>query len=142
VEWNAGIRREMEALQGIAALLLSLAGLAEIAAGRSFPVRWLVLTGLWHAQDVTRHCFVGPACAVAAGHGSSTWQANGHGHEPADAFSLAALLRALALVVRNIAARLGWRSAGQASDESRRDGSHGRLVERLCRSANARLDTS
>jgi len=92
VDCNVGIRREMEALQGIVALLLSLAGLAERAAGRSFVVRWLVLSGLRHADGVARACFVGPSSVAR------------HGHEPADAMNLAVSLRALALVVRNIAA--------------------------------------
>jgi len=39
-------------LRGIIALLFSLASLAEIAAGRSFPVRWLVLAILRHAEGV------------------------------------------------------------------------------------------
>ncbi|MFN3549932.1 MAG: hypothetical protein ACK4U0_20810 [Mesorhizobium sp.] len=41
-------------LRRIIALLVSLAGLAERAAGRSLPVRWLVLAFLRHAEAAAR----------------------------------------------------------------------------------------
>jgi len=41
-------------LQGIAATLLALALLAERSAGRSFPVRFIVLAILWRAEAVAR----------------------------------------------------------------------------------------
>jgi len=99
VDGNARVGREMERLMYIITLLLSLAGLAETTAGRCFPIRFLVLSGLRYAHHVARDCFVGPLSA------------DRHGHEPTDAIDLAASFRALALVVQNIAARLSLRSA-------------------------------
>jgi len=104
VDGKAATGKEREALGSIITLLLSLADLAERAAGRSFLVRFLVLSGLRHAHHVARDCFVGPSCVGAR-----------RGHEAADAFDLAASFRALALVVRNLAARLLWRSAAASA---------------------------
>jgi len=134
VNRRAGTGKEMEALRSIVALLLALAGLAEGAAGRSFPVRWLVLSYLRHAQNVARNCFVGPSSISVP-----------CGHEPVDAIDLAASFRALALVVRNIAARLNWRSAAEASGEISDDASRQRLIKSLFRAtfpALRPLDTS
>jgi len=99
VNGKAETRRDREALRCIIALLLSLAGLAERAAERSFFIRFLVLSGLRHAHHVARDCFVGPSCTADIT----------YGHEPADAIGLAASFRALALVVGNIAALTGLR---------------------------------
>jgi len=134
VDYNAGTKREMEALQCIVALLLALAGLAERAAGRSFLVRWLIMSYLRHAQNISRDCFVGPSSIAVS-----------CGHMPADAIDLAASFRALALVVRNIAARLSWQSAARASDMISRDGTHQRPFKSLCGAgflALGALDTS
>lgn len=46
--------RNDRTLGRIAAVLLSLAVLAERAGGRCFPVRWLVLSILWRAEAVVR----------------------------------------------------------------------------------------
>lgn len=53
------------------------------------------LASLWQADDVARHCFAGQGQFSPASGGS----------EPQDALALAASLRALALIVQNIAAR-------------------------------------
>jgi len=47
-------RRDHQTLSRIAAMLLALAVLAERAGSRSFPVRWFVLSILWHAEAVAR----------------------------------------------------------------------------------------
>jgi len=122
VNGNAGTGREREALMHIVALLVALAGLAERAAGRCFLVRWLVMSYLRHAQNVARDCFVGPSSIAVR-----------CGNEPADAIVLASSFRAFALVVRNMAARLGFRSAAEASDQASGDGSHPRRFRSLWR---------
>lgn len=90
-------------LNGIVLLLLALAGLADRAAGRSRPVRWLVLWSLWHAHDVAPDFVAGSAWSVAGR--SPALATVGHGDDPADAMNLAASLRALARIVRTMAAR-------------------------------------
>jgi len=49
-----GALQERGTLQGIARTLLALAQLAERAAGRSFPVRFLVLAILYRAEAIAR----------------------------------------------------------------------------------------
>jgi len=107
---NARIEMELVTLDRIVALLLSLAGLARLAAGRSAPIRWLAL---W---------FLGQACAAAGDYVIRPDNAAGRrwspalmmaGHDPdfRDAMNLALWLRALAHMVRNIAMRLRRLSA-------------------------------
>jgi hypothetical protein len=99
---KAGTGTDM--LKRIIALLFALADLAERAAGRSRPVRWLVLGILRHA-DTTARRFVARCPSNPAG--AQCLQATlGRGHAPDDAFNLAASLRALARIVRIIAAHL------------------------------------
>jgi hypothetical protein len=98
--------REREVLNGIAALLLALAALAESAAGRSLPVRWVVLWYLRLALTVA-----GDFIACSASHaGGRFWSpalaATPQGADPAAAFHLAASLRALAVIVRDMAERV------------------------------------
>ena len=57
-------RREERRLERIVALLVALAALAEAAAGRSFPVRWLVLLYLRRAEGVA-HDFVAASAGLA-----------------------------------------------------------------------------
>jgi hypothetical protein len=101
--------RNDRTLRRITALLVSLAVLAERAAYRAVPVRWLVLCLLRHAEAVVRDHVAETtgwdwsdlACAFGfdsdadagfdAGHGS--------GNGPADALALAWRLRMLAAVL-------------------------------------------
>lgn len=82
----------MRTLERMVSMLVALAVLAERAADRSFPVRWLVLSLLRRADQV--------ACAFVA-HAvpfddAFVADAGGIGNEPADAILLGARLRALA----------------------------------------------
>ncbi len=58
-----GALQDRGALRGIAATLLAMALLAERAAGRSFPVSFLVLSILWRAEAIAR-AFVAAAIEV------------------------------------------------------------------------------
>jgi len=91
-------------LRRIVALFVSLAVLAERAAGRSFPVRFLVLCFLRRAEIVATGY-------VLEGHGvppSACVENAAAGNDPADALLLAARFRALAAALV-----LGWWSASQ-----------------------------
>jgi hypothetical protein len=108
----------MEALNSIIALLLGLAVLAERAAGRSLPVRWLVLWRIWQAEAVVRDFVANSASGAAGSYSSPVLATARYGADPADAMHLAASLRSLALIVRNIAAhtfRLSLLRHGRAS---------------------------
>ena len=91
MQWKQAIEEERAVIGRIVALLVALAGLAELAAGRSAVVRGFVLWLLRHAEAVARDFVEGgedaPLVALPmlpAGNG------------PADALRLAASLRALA----------------------------------------------
>ncbi|MFN3547694.1 MAG: hypothetical protein ACK4U0_09410 [Mesorhizobium sp.] len=112
-------------LRRIIATLVALAVLAERAAYRSLPVRWLVLCLLRHAEAVTRKhiaettgwdwpdleqafgidadCNLDPGFDTDHGAGFDTGQGAGvvvgSGNGPADALALAWRLRALAAVL-------------------------------------------
>lgn len=58
MDWNATDGRYHEALRRLAVVLLVLAGLAERAAGRPWPVRWFVLTLLCRAESLACGCAV------------------------------------------------------------------------------------
>jgi hypothetical protein len=122
MNWKAEKGREQDTLKRIIALLFALAVLAERAAGRSRPVRWLVLWILRHAETVVREFVTGSPLKAAGSRRSPASTAVRHGHDPADAMTLAASLRSLALLVRTIAAQLRRLSFLQlAADE----GDHG-----------------
>ena len=52
MEGNLAINRDVEMLKRILALFLSLAGLADRACGRSWPVRWLVIWALRRSETI------------------------------------------------------------------------------------------
>jgi hypothetical protein len=89
-------------LEGIAALLLSLAGLAEHAATRSAPVRFIVLWLLRRAEEVAAE-FVGARPSVCVWAGQDPCAPDETGHGPAEALALALSLRLLALAVQAMA---------------------------------------
>jgi hypothetical protein len=103
---KAETRREREELNGIAARLLALAGLAESAAGRSLPVRWVVLWYLRLALTVAGDFIAGSASHAGGRFWSPALAATPQGADPAAAFHLAASLRALAVIVRDMAGRV------------------------------------
>jgi hypothetical protein len=139
--------RQEDTLKRIIALLLALAGLADRAATRSYPVRCLVLWFLWHGESVARDFVAGSISSAAVR--PSTVAAVRHGHEPADAITLAASLRALALLVRNMAALL-WRQSFERPGHAWNRVSNGRLpshgfIQQLLKAAfplAERCDTS
>jgi hypothetical protein len=105
MDWNAHIGRDLKALDGIAAILLALAGLAERAAGAPLPVRWLVLWFLRQAEGVATEFVAASAEDMAR----VTWRSDrttAHGSRPTDAIHLALSLSRLACAVSVLAARL------------------------------------
>jgi hypothetical protein len=89
MDWKQAIEEERAALMRLVALLVALAGLAELAAGRSPVVRCFVLWILRRAETAARE-FVG------AGERVASMPVGPAGSRPADAMRLAASLRALA----------------------------------------------
>ncbi len=83
----------------IVTLLLALADLADIAAVRSFPVRWLVLWALWQADTIVREHIAesAPDPSGRCWQPALPWLRHGTGR--ADAREFAASLRALARIV-------------------------------------------
>jgi hypothetical protein len=82
-------------LEPIVALLVALAAQAERAAGRSFPVRWLVLAILRRGEMAAR----GYLAEVTRCEWSWFEDPAEHRNDPADAILLAARLRMLAAVL-------------------------------------------
>jgi len=100
--------RNERMLLKIAALLLSLSLVAERAAGRSFPVRYLVLAVLRRAEAIAR-AFVVRETQIDWPEPVETPEFHGH---PADAASLALGLRMLALILADVV-EAGCVSAGE-----------------------------
>ncbi|MEO3998602.1 hypothetical protein [Mesorhizobium sp. CAU 1732] len=90
MDWKRGMDEERAALGRIVAMLCALAGLAELAAGRSPIVRGLVLLFLRQAEAVARDVVVGPDMPAAS------MPIGPVGAGPGDAVRLAISLRALA----------------------------------------------
>lgn len=104
--WKGKTGRDERVFCSIVAQLLALADLGEGAAHRSPWVRFCVLWSLCQADAIVREFVAG-----------STWNPGGrlwspalpmvrYGTEPADAFALAASLRALALIVEAMAEQI------------------------------------
>lgn len=98
-------RKGRDRLERIAALLLSLAGLAERAAIRSAPVRFIVLWILRQAETVAADFVADTTPGMPIWDGQSSPDCSGH--TPADALALALSLRLLALAVQAMAADAG-----------------------------------
>ena len=96
---NGRARKGRDRLERIAALLLSLAGLAERAAARSAPVRFIVLWLLRQAETVAAD-FVGIEWNATFWDDPSGFAPDHFGYGPADALALALSLRLLAVVVQ------------------------------------------
>lgn len=142
---------ERSVLDRIVLTLLSLADLAEQAAGRSASVRLAVLTLLWQADAAVRDYIATPAWHEAGRQWSPAVPVVRYGSDPSDAFALAASLRALALIICNMAAqirRLARVQFDQASGGSHdSDPTHGlnaifRRLRKAAVSPIERLDTS
>lgn len=93
MDWRLALEAERAAMQRIVALLFALADLAERAAGRSRPVRRLVLWILLPAEAVARELVTGPGMLPPLRRA---------GASPADALRLAASLRSLAAAFRDM----------------------------------------
>ena len=92
--WRRTIEQDRTALKRVVALLLALADLAELAAGRPFHIRTFVCWLLRYAE-------VAAGKLVQGGHDTALPSTPGHAPEsgPADAIRLAARLRALAMQI-------------------------------------------
>ncbi|MFH1794896.1 MAG: hypothetical protein ABIK36_16965 [Pseudomonadota bacterium] len=107
MSWKAKTGREQKVLVSIVSTLLALADLAERAAGRSPWVRWCVLWAAWQADLIARDYVAGSTWNEAGRHWSPVLPMVRYGTHPADALDIAASLRALAQMVRTLAAKLG-----------------------------------
>ena len=99
---NGRTDRETRRLDRTVYFLVALAGLAERAAFRSWPIRWLVLCILRHADAVTRD-FIALSDPEAGPHLAAAMPPTS-GHTAQDALHLAASLRWLAEILRVMAA--------------------------------------
>ncbi len=99
-----GVLRDRGRLRGIALTLLALALLAERAAGRSFPVRFLVLAILCRAETIARAFVARAILADCPGLPCPDWP---YPDEPPAMRYGAADLERLALRLRMLAAVLG-----------------------------------
>ena len=133
--WRAKAGRKQEVLARVVARLISLAGLAERAAGRSPWVRWQVLWALWHADAEVRD-YLADAGRNGAGRFWPPLPILRYGTAPADAIDLAASLRALALIVKAMGAQLG-RLAFLLFDRTSDDGDPSHLAGLMQRLATA-----
>ncbi len=93
-------------LDRIVMLLLSLANLAEQAAGRSYSVRSAALAYLWVADAEVRDYIVGRICHEPGRLWSPATPMVRYGTDPADALALAVSLRAFAIIILNMAPRI------------------------------------
>lgn len=118
--WNARGRKKWDILDGIAMMLLSLAHLAERAAGASHHARRRVLWRLQDADAIVRDFVSDSAWELAGGHWTPAVPEIDYGFEPDDAMVLASSLRALALAVLAIAQLRRWMNPPEADS-----GNHG-----------------
>jgi hypothetical protein len=112
MDWKGAIEQERAALMRIVTLLLALAGLAELAAGRSPAVRGFVLWVLRRAEAVAREFVAG---------GPDAPSMPPAGCRPADAMRLSASLRRLARQLKRQIkrqARLMLGGAGSAGTQA------------------------
>jgi hypothetical protein len=124
MDWNAQIGRDLRALDGIVAILLALADLAERAAGASDPVRCAMLWFLRQADTVAAEFVAASACAARPRKSPCMTTDRS---DPVDAINLASSLRMLAVAVEAMLTRLRRRaflhqpSGGKASHRPLQD---------------------
>jgi mannose/fructose/N-acetylgalactosamine-specific phosphotransferase system component IIC len=106
MDWNAQIAKDLKALDGIVAILLSLAGLAARSAGAPLPVRWLLLWFIRRANAVATEFVSGSTGGAVFIEVSSVRVTVGQGNSPADANDLALPLSMLAGAVAVLATQL------------------------------------
>lgn len=118
MDMKQSIERHLRALGAIVSLLLSLAGLAERAAGRSSPVRSFVLWLLYRAERVALGALFDEVEYGGAHVRPPPFLLHQGAYSPADAIRLAARLRMLAArmnLVLGQARRFARRSLGWAA---------------------------
>jgi hypothetical protein len=118
-----------DVLDRIVMLLLSLANLAEQAAGRSYSVRSAALAYLWVADAEVRDYIVSRVCNEPGKLWSPAVPMVRYGTDPADALALAVSLRAFAMIILNMAARIRRLTVldeAAFADEDHGNGSSGR----------------
>jgi hypothetical protein len=124
MDWNAQIGRELRELDGIVAILLALADLAERAAAASDPVRCAMLWFLRQADTVAAEFVAASACAARPRKSPCMTTDRS---DPVDAINLASSLRMLAVAVEAMLTRLRRRaflhqpSGGKASHRPLQD---------------------
>ena len=116
---SAGV--ESNALKRLMAILFALADLADCAAGRSWPVRRLVLSILGLAEQAA-HAFVTESARIAPVGSSSSASPvpTPPGNSPIDAMQLALSFRMLALAVCAMLAKARSCSGGRPDRDSGR----------------------
>lgn len=118
--WTARGRKKWDIIDGIAMMLLSLAHLAERAAGASHHARCTALWALQRADGIVRDFVTDSAWELAGEHWTPAVPEIDYGFEPDDAMALASSLRALALAVLAIAQLRRWMNPPEADS-----GNHG-----------------
>jgi hypothetical protein len=106
MDWNARIGRDVRELDGIVAILLSLAGLAERAAGATYAIRCVVFCFLRQADSVATGFVVGSACGTARANWLLARTTVRDPSHPIDAIDLALSLSRLACAVAAMVAQL------------------------------------
>lgn len=124
MDWTAKIETDRNVLERIVAILFALAELAERAAGRSWPVRRLVLSILHRAEDAA-HAFVtgsavGADLELSPPYGGMPALTMPRRDGPADALRLAMSFRTLALAVRAMLPRARRSSRGRFGRDASR----------------------
>jgi len=130
VDETVDTEAEFQVLKRIVALLLSLAGLCELASRAPYPVRCFVLWLMRRVETVVRGWVDGPADY------DEYWPAAIRvGNDPEDALLLAASLRELARSVRKMAAEYRYfirrcerEDAGDTANEQDRAGARLRRI--------------
>ena len=116
--WKAKTGRRQDVLASIVSTLLAIATLAEKSAGDSPWVRFCVLWAARQADLIARDYVAGSTWNTAGRLWSPALPNVRYGTDPADAFDLAASLRALAMVISGMAAHLRQVSVWQQGEEA------------------------
>ncbi|SMH53500.1 hypothetical protein [Mesorhizobium australicum] len=122
--WTARGRKKWDIIDGIAMMLLSLAHLAERAAGASHHARCTALWALQRADGIVRDFVADSAWELAGEHWTPAVPEIDYGFEPDDAMALASSLRALALAVLAIAQLRRWMNPPEADSGSHKSRSN------------------
>ena len=117
--WKAKAGRRQQVLASIVSTLLAIAALAEKSAGDTPWVRFCVLWAARQADLIVRDYVAGSTWNTAGRLWSPALADVRYGTDPADAFDIAASLRALAAIVTGMATylrRLAFLHPGEDAD--------------------------